>query len=79
MNSNQDANWCVTRPWFDYVMGTRVASSRELLESNLTGISLPRWVEKPLNTLIARALPQVLRQVEANITAENTVKLNASL
>lgn len=24
MNPNQDANWCVTKPWFDYVMGTRV-------------------------------------------------------
>ncbi|MCA9530032.1 MAG: hypothetical protein KC543_07840 [Myxococcales bacterium] len=24
MGPNQDANWCVTRPWFDYVMGTRV-------------------------------------------------------
>ena len=24
MGRNQDANWCVTKPWFDYVMGTRV-------------------------------------------------------
>lgn len=23
MGPNQDANWCVTLPWFDYVMGTR--------------------------------------------------------
>ena len=23
MGPNQDANWCVTRPWFDHVMGTR--------------------------------------------------------
>jgi Fatty acid hydroxylase superfamily len=23
MGRNQDANWCVTRPWFDWVMGTR--------------------------------------------------------
>lgn len=23
MGPDQDANWCVTRPWFDYVMGTR--------------------------------------------------------
>lgn len=22
---NQDANWCVTRPWFDRILGTRVA------------------------------------------------------
>lgn len=24
MGPNQDANWCVTHPWFDNVMGTRV-------------------------------------------------------
>jgi sterol desaturase/sphingolipid hydroxylase (fatty acid hydroxylase superfamily) len=24
MGPNQDANWCVTRPWFDHIMGTRV-------------------------------------------------------
>jgi hypothetical protein len=24
MGRNQDANWCVTRPWFDHLMGTRV-------------------------------------------------------
>ena len=26
MGRNQDANWCVTKPFFDYVMGTRVDS-----------------------------------------------------
>ncbi len=25
MGPNQDANWCVTRPWFDHIMGTRIA------------------------------------------------------
>jgi hypothetical protein len=24
MGPNQDANWCVTRPWFDHLLGTRV-------------------------------------------------------
>lgn len=24
MGANQNANWCVTRPWFDHVMGTRI-------------------------------------------------------
>ncbi len=24
MGPNQDANWCVTKPWFDKVMGTRL-------------------------------------------------------
>jgi hypothetical protein len=23
MGPDQDANWCVTHPWFDLVMGTR--------------------------------------------------------
>ena len=32
MALNQDANWCVTRPWFDIIMGTRepyVGTERE--------------------------------------------------
>jgi sterol desaturase/sphingolipid hydroxylase (fatty acid hydroxylase superfamily) len=24
MGPQQDANWCVTKPWFDHIMGTRV-------------------------------------------------------
>lgn len=24
MGPNQDANWCVTKPWFDDIMGTRI-------------------------------------------------------
>jgi len=24
MGPNQDANWCVTRPWMDHIMGTRI-------------------------------------------------------
>ena len=24
MGSEQDANWCVTQPWFDHIMGTRI-------------------------------------------------------
>lgn len=24
MGPDQDCNWCVTRPWFDHIMGTRV-------------------------------------------------------
>lgn len=79
MNSNQDANWCVTRPWFDYVMGTRIASSHALLESNLTGMTLPLWIEKPLNMLVAQVFPQLLRQTDANMTAEQAAKLNAHL
>jgi len=32
MGPNQDANWCVTKPWFDHIMGTRevyVGTERE--------------------------------------------------
>ncbi|MGE0785501.1 MAG: hypothetical protein AB7S26_07425 [Sandaracinaceae bacterium] len=35
MAPNQDANWCVTRPWMDHLMGTRepyVGTERELAD-----------------------------------------------
>lgn len=65
MNSNQDANWCVTRPWFDYLMGTRVISSVELLESNPLGMKLPKAVERPLNRLARRLSPRTYAKLEA--------------
>lgn len=57
MNSNQDANWCVTKPWFDYLMGTRVISSEDIRESNPLGIRLPKGVEKRLNRLVEKWRP----------------------
>ncbi|WP_180052762.1 MULTISPECIES: hypothetical protein [unclassified Acinetobacter] len=48
MNSNQDANWCVTKPWFDYLMGTRVISSADLQEKNPLGIVLPEQISMRL-------------------------------
>lgn len=36
MGPNQHANWCVTRPWFDHIMGTRepyVGTERELRDN----------------------------------------------
>lgn len=66
MNSNQDANWCVTRPWFDYIMGTRVISSADLMESNPLGIKLPRVIEKPLNRLARKLSPRTFERLEAN-------------
>lgn len=57
MNTNQDANWCVTRPWFDHIMGTRVVANPEIAETNPLGIKLPGIVEKPLNRLAERVLP----------------------
>lgn len=70
MNSNQDANWCVTRPWFDYVMGTRVASTRELMESNMLGIALPKFIEQPLNTWSRKTFPTMFETLEKNLKLE---------
>lgn len=57
MNSNQDANWCVTKPWFDYVLGTRVISSKDLQEQNPLGITLPQPISKVLNFVAATYFP----------------------
>ena len=57
MNSNQDANWCVTRPWFDYIMGTRVVSSADLKEANPLGLPLPQSVSRTLGNAIESFFP----------------------
>lgn len=53
MNTNQDANWCVTKPWFDYLLGTRVISSLDLQEQNPLGVKLPsviaQWLTHKVN------------------------------
>ncbi len=74
MNSQQDANWCVTRPWFDYVMGTRIASSRELMESNPLGIALPQLIEKPLNAISRKLFPKMFERLEQNLIHESSQK-----
>ena len=49
MGRNPSANWCVTRPFFDYVMGTREYSHVDELESNIFGLqNLPGWLDKRL-------------------------------
>ncbi|HJF27211.1 MAG TPA: hypothetical protein K8V79_03000 [Acinetobacter lwoffii] len=57
MNSNQDANWCVTKPWFDYLLGTRVISSPDLQEKNPLGIALPEALSTHLTSLANRYFP----------------------
>ncbi len=57
MNSNQDANWCVTKPWFDYLLGTRVISSADLQEQNPLGLSLPAPISKKLNRWAEQYFP----------------------
>ncbi|WP_394651530.1 hypothetical protein [uncultured Acinetobacter sp.] len=57
MNANQDANWCVTKPWFDYLLGTRVVSSPDLKEANPLGIWLPRAVSQRFTHVVERLRP----------------------
>lgn len=57
MNSNQDANWCVTKPWFDYLLGTRVISSADLQEQNPLGIQLPQSMAKWLTQRVEQYFP----------------------
>lgn len=57
MNANQDANWCVTKPWFDYILGTRVVSSPDLQELNPLGIVLPQSVSDWLTQTVQHHFP----------------------
>lgn len=51
MGRNPNANWCVTKPWFDYVMGTREFMAGEPHEDNITGVGrLPSWLIQRLPT-----------------------------
>ena len=65
MASNQNANWCVTRPWFDYVMGTRVFTELSEQETNLLGIQLPTMVEKPLNKIAKKIFAKSYAKIDA--------------
>lgn len=64
MNANQDANWCVTRPWFDYLMGTRVISEESIAETNPLGMKLPAFVEGPVNRLARKVLRKSYARIE---------------
>mgnify|MGYP000057566873 CR=1 FL=1 len=70
MNSNQDANWCVTKPWFDYLLGTRVISSPDLQEKNPLGIPLPALLSKALNQAVTRFFPVQLADKKAVVVEE---------
>lgn len=76
MNTNQDANWCVTKPWFDYIMGTRVISSPDLQESNPLGIKLPRALENKLNVVARRYAPRAFEKLDANARDEEQKRRN---
>jgi hypothetical protein len=49
MGRNPNANWCVTKPWFDYVMGTREFMPDAPRETNVLGLhQLPQWLARRL-------------------------------
>ena len=49
MGRNPSANWCVTKPWFDYLMGTREFTADAPRESNVLGMPrLPGWLQRRL-------------------------------
>lgn len=54
LGRHADANWCVTKPWFDYLLGTREFMPDQPREANVLGLRrLPAW--------LARRLPDPLR------------------
>lgn len=61
LGRNQDTNWCVTKPWFDYIMGTRVYTAHSKTESNPLGIPLPKFAEDLLWQLVPRAKQEPAR------------------
>ncbi|MDX1802540.1 MAG: sterol desaturase family protein [Alcanivorax sp.] len=79
MNTNQDANWCVTRPWFDYIMGTRVIGDTGIAETNPLGMNLPPWLEKPVNRVARRLLPRAFRRLDANRKKESARQRNGQV
>lgn len=61
LGRDQDMNWCVTKPWFDYIMGTRVYTAHSTTESNPLGIPLPKELEDFFWSLVPRAQQEPAR------------------
>ena len=40
MGKNMEANWCVTKPWFDHIMGTRIDYSKKEKHDRFTKLIL---------------------------------------
>ncbi len=60
MGRNPSANWCVTKPWFDYILGTREFMSETRREDNVLGLKhLPAWLKSRLPSVArhGRLLP----------------------
>lgn len=58
MAPNQDANWCVTKPWFDHLMGTRepyVGTERERLDRERATARAARKAQRAAVDDVAKA------------------------
>jgi sterol desaturase/sphingolipid hydroxylase (fatty acid hydroxylase superfamily) len=42
MGANQDANWCVSYPWFDWILRTRLKAEKRAALKKRTRRALPR-------------------------------------
>jgi sterol desaturase/sphingolipid hydroxylase (fatty acid hydroxylase superfamily) len=56
MNSNQDANWCVTKPWFDYDGNTCGVFGR-FKRTKSFGDSVAYLFAKPLTQAVEKIFP----------------------
>lgn len=65
LGKNQNSNWCVTHPWFDYVMQTRKDENDQLVEGAKGGLLSRMWAG-----LMEKAAPQTKK-------AAHPVKLRA--
>src|SRR5690606_32233351 len=54
MGPDQDANWCVTRPWFDWIMGTRKPYAFSIAETRSRIRRLKRQLRQTLSPKLAR-------------------------
>jgi hypothetical protein len=54
MGPNQDANWCVTRPWFDWITGTRVPYAFTQAETTRRLKKLTKQLKQTIKPAIAR-------------------------
>ncbi len=70
MNTNQNANWCVTKPWFDYILGTRISPDPKTRETNPLGMKLPPAVEAQVNALARLLFPGSFEKVDELAAAE---------
>jgi hypothetical protein len=71
MGRNQDMNWCVTRPWFDWIMGTREAfvdpgHKRQTGASRLPTVTSTLSAPSQSNTPLAFPLVRIPEVQSAN-------------